>query len=884
LAFTNQAKQKHHVFQPIMKDAGFNDARQSVLRMERSQRCEHRLALLPAALVALYHCASMNEALDRACEFARKIVTADLLMVVLRDPSQTCRSCESSPAHTDSPELDAALLHELEEWLLGVNKTTYLRDLRDLSAGAAYKPPGAASQHFTTLLAVTCADHPGFAVLAMWKKEFHPDEYDIAILESIVSGTLVHIERLNAMSALQESETRFRTLVEDTAQVIWEADPDGRSATPSGSWQAHATMDVERWRRFGWQSIVHPEDLADVEKQWRSAIAARRPVNNEFRIRDTEGQWRWTHSRAAPIYRADGTICKWVGMNIDITERKEAETRLRESEEFNRISAEAAQVGTWYIDLQADQLVISPKKAELLGLPHDRRQISVEEWKSWVCPEDAPKVMHAIDNVVKSRTAIDVEYRINLPGQDERWLYSRGTVISDGDRPVRRLYGATLDITKRKKAVETIWRQANFDPLTGLPNRRLFHDRLDHAIKSAHRHEHKLALLFLDLDRFKQVNDLLGHDTGDKLLMHVAGRLSECVRESDTVARLSGDEFTIILTDLPRESHVENVTQNILVRLNAPFHLGSGVAHISTSIGAALYPDDGLEASDLMRKADQAMYSAKASGRNCFRYFTPSMDEVAHLHVTLQNELRQALASNQLRIVYQPVVALKDNRIVKAEALLRWHHPQLGNIEPAVFIPLAEESGLINDIGDWVFQQAAMTAKKWSTESETAIHICINKSPAQFLRQRSMDSWVGYLKRIGLPGNSITVEITEGLLMNNSTAITDELLRYRDAGIMVAIDDFGTGYSSMAYLKKFHVDFLKIDQSFVHDIDCDHTHRTIAESIIVMAHKLGMKVIAEGVETEEQRSILAEAGCDYGQGFLFCKPVCLSELESMLRH
>jgi diguanylate cyclase (GGDEF)-like protein/PAS domain S-box-containing protein len=865
-----------------MKYAGFNDARQS--RVEQAQRCEHRLALLPAALVALYHCASIDEALDRSCAFARKIVVADLLMVVLKDTSHTCRSCESDLLHHGSAEPDSNLLHELEEWLSGVNETVYLHDLRDLSATAAMRPPGESSTHFTSLLAITCAEHTGFAVLAMWKKQFEPDQHDIAILESIIGGTLAHIERLDAMSALQESETRFRTLVEDTAQVIWEADPDGHSVTPSGSWQTHASIDVERWRRLGWQAIVHPEDLADVEKQWRSAIVARRPVNNEFRIRNAEGHWRWTHSRAAPIYKPDGSVCKWVGMNIDITERKEAETRLRESEEFNRISAEAAHVGTWYIDLQADQLVISAKKAELLGLPHDRRQISIEEWKSWVCPEDAPKVMQAIDNVVNSRTAIDVEYRINLPGQDERWLYSRGTVISDGDRPVRRLYGATLDITRRKKAVETIWRQANFDPLTGLPNRRLFHDRLDHAIKSAHRHQHKLALLFLDLDRFKQVNDLLGHDTGDKLLTHVAGRLSECVRESDTVARLSGDEFTIILTDLPRESHVEHVTQNILARLNKPFYLGSEVAHISTSIGAALYPDDGAEASDLMRKADQAMYSAKASGRNCFRYFTRSMDEIAHLHVTLQNELRQALVSNQLRILYQPVVALTDNRIVKAEALLRWHHPQLGNVEPAVFIPLAEESGLINDIGDWVFQQAAMTAKKWSGESETAIHISVNKSPAQFLRQRSMNSWIGYLKRIGLPGDSMTVEITEGLLMNSSAMITEELLRYRDAGIKVAIDDFGTGYSSMAYLKKFHVDFLKIDQSFVHNIDSDHTHRTIAESIIVMAHKLGMKVIAEGVETEEQRSILMEAGCDYGQGFLFCKPVSSSELETMLRH
>jgi diguanylate cyclase (GGDEF)-like protein/PAS domain S-box-containing protein len=839
------------------------------------QRFEQHLKLLPAALVALYQCMTVEEVLDTTCRYAKEMVNADLAFVVLQEDKITRFSSDAS--HKSNKRL----LEKLAGWSARVCETI---NIRNTSKHDRYVLPAFFSPFCRSLIVIPCQKSSKVVLLTSWESEFLADRHDIAILESITGATLSHIERLAAISALQESEVRFRTLVEDTAQATWEADPDGTINYLSASWEAYVGQTEEDWSRNGWQGAVHPDDLAYVKEQWRNAVASYRPVNVEFRLRNAQGKWCWTHARAAPIFNPDGTVRKWVGMNIDITDAKDAEARLRESEEFNRVSAEAGHIGTWYIDLQANELVLSPKKAELLGLPKDTPQIAVEQWMSWLCPDDVPKVMLAIQDVLSNRTAIDVEYRINLPGQAERWLYSRGTVIVDGNRPVRRLYGATLDITERKQAVETIWRQANFDSLTSLPNRRLFHDRLEHDIKSAYRNHHKLALLFLDLDRFKQVNDLLGHDIGDKLLVHVAERLRGCARGSDTVARLSGDEFTVILTDLPERGHIELVTQKILNKLSQPFHLDDDVAHISVSIGAALYPDDGKEPSELMRKADQAMYAAKANGRNGFSYFTKSMDEEAHLHVMLLNELRQALANAQLQVLYQPVVTLDDSRIVKAEALLRWQHPRLGRIDPIVFIPLAEESGVINDIGTWVFQQAAMTAKRCSDQLGGTFQISVNTSPAQFRQQEGMGGWIRYLNEIGLSGDSITIEITEGLLMNSSAVITDELLRYRAAGIKVAIDDFGTGYSSMAYLKKFHVDFLKIDQSFVRDIASDHTQRTIAESIIVMAHKLGLKVIAEGVETEAQRAILEEAGCDYGQGFLFCKPVPSSEFELMLHH
>lgn len=840
-----------------------------------TQRFKQRLLSLPDALSTVYHCETVEEILDTTCHYVTNIMAPDLTVVVLQQGENLLFSSKGD--HQSSQRL----LEEITSWAIQADEITIICD--------SSKPndctlPPAFQSSFTSLVAIPCQAHTKVVALASWVNEVVIDQHDIAILESIVGATLSSVERLTAIASLQESEVRFRTLVEDTAQAIWEADPDGMINFLSASWQAYTGQTEAEWSHNGWQAVVHPEDLDYVCTQWNKAIASQRPVNAEYRLRTAQGTWRWTHARAAPIFNPDKTVRKWVGMNIDITETKETEARLRESEEFHRVSIEAGHIGTWYIDVQADELVLSPKKAELLGLPPETSRIGLGQWMSWLCPDDVPKVKQAIENIIKDRTSIDVEYRINLPNQSERWLYSRGTVIVDNDRPVRRMYGATLDITERKQTIETIWRQANFDALTGLPNRRLFHDRLDQDIKSAHRNHQKRALFFLDLDRFKQVNDLLGHDTGDQLLTQVADRLLTCISESDTVARLSGDEFTVILADLPQHGHIEFVAQNILNKLSQPFYLGNDIVHISGSIGAAIYPDDGKEPTDLMRKADQAMYAAKANGRNCFSYFTKSMDEEAHWHVMLSNELRHALAKSQLHILYQPVVAMKTNRIVKAEALLRWQHPRLGRIDPTTFIPLAEESGTINEIGNWVFQQAAMAAKRWSEQLGGQFQISVNKSPAQFLQHRGGSDWLSYLRKIGLSGDSITVEITEGLLMDTTSDITDELLRYRDAGVRVAIDDFGTGYSSMAYLKKFHVDFLKIDQSFVRDIVSDHTQRTIAESIIVMAHKLGLEVIAEGVETEEQRAILVEAGCDYGQGFLFCEPIPPLELESMLRH
>ncbi len=439
------------------------------------------------------------------------------------------------------------------------------------------------------------------------------------------------------------------------------------------------------------------------------------------------------------------------------------------------------------------------------------------------------------------------------------------------------------DITRKKESEELIWKQANFDALTGLPNRRMLHDRLQQAIRKAQRSRLPMALLFVDLDRFKEINDTLGHHMGDVLLADAAQRLVSCVRDGDTVARLGGDEFTIILNDLDDVGAIERVAQDILSKLADPFPLRDEVGYVSASIGVTLYPDDANSVEDLLKNADQAMYAAKAQGRDRCCYFTASMQEIAQERMRVIGDLRIALKERQLRVYFQPIVEISSGRIVKAEALLRWQHPQRGLVTPGEFIALAEESGIIHDIGDWVFTESAGWAKRWRTERNRNFQVSINMSPMQFNKGAGdPEPWLAHLRQLDLSGDSIVVEITEGQLLHGNTTLDKILLQFREAGIQVVVDDFGTGSSSLAYVKKFGINYLKIDKSFIHNLAPGSSDLILSEAIIVMAHTLGMKVIAEGVETSAQHDLLLAAGCDLAQGYLYARPMPPEEFESLL--
>lgn len=569
-------------------------------------------------------------------------------------------------------------------------------------------------------------------------------------------------------------------------------------------------------------------------------------------------------------------------------ETAEINARLRDVEERWRFALDSTGAGVWDLDIPANRILLSSRSKAMLGFADHEIGSCMDDWLQRVHPDDLPGLMAARQPLLDGRRDTFVhEHRKRCKDGSWKWIQAHGMVVTrDSAHAPTRLIGTYLDVSERRQAEETIQRQANFDPLTQLPNRRLFLDRLGQEIIKSQRADFFLALLLVDLDEFKEVNDTLGHDVGDILLQEAARRIRSCLRDTDTVARLGGDEFTVILADLSDRTHIETIAQKIIGRLAEPFRLGDELAYITASIGITVYPGDADDIDTLLKHADQAMYAAKKHGRNRFFYFTASLQEAAQTRLKLSRDLREAIAARQFVAHFQPIVELSTGRTCKAEALLRWRHPTRGLVNPMDFIPLAEETGLINEIGEWVLMESARRVQAWRDEFGDDFQVSINMSPVQFRaegRPRTQ-AWLRHLQDIGLPGTNLTIEITENLLLNAHADVTEQLLAFRDAGIQIAIDDFGTGYSTLSYLKQFPIDYLKIDRSFVRDIETDPNDMALSRAIIVMAHELGLKVIAEGVETAGQRALLAAAGCDYAQGYLYAgKPLPPDEFESWLR-
>lgn len=436
------------------------------------------------------------------------------------------------------------------------------------------------------------------------------------------------------------------------------------------------------------------------------------------------------------------------------------------------------------------------------------------------------------------------------------------------------------DITERNHAESKIKKLTYQDDLTGLPNRLLFMERISQELIKAERYKQKLAILFLDMDNFKNVNDTLGHDTGDKVLIEASKRLNSCIRKSDTACRFGGDEFVVCLSNINLDESADLVAQKIIKEFTRPFEITDDVFYLSISIGITIYPDDALSIQDLLKQGDQAMYAAKEKGGNNACYYEASMQEKVMLRKEMIQNLKIAISENQFSIHYQPIVELATEEIYKAEALIRWDHPSLGFIPPSKFIPIAEDTDMINEIGDWVFKNATLQALKWQTKFNPNFQISINKSPKQF--ERNDNDWLGYLDQMQISPSNIIIEITEGLLMDFNDSNATQLLNYRKRGVQIGLDDFGTGYSSLSYLKKLDIDYIKIDRTFVKNLTHNSDDKVLCEAIIVMAHKLGIKTIAEGIETESQKQILLEAGCDYGQGYLFSKPITAEDFEKRL--
>lgn len=424
-----------------------------------------------------------------------------------------------------------------------------------------------------------------------------------------------------------------------------------------------------------------------------------------------------------------------------------------------------------------------------------------------------------------------------------------------------------------KKAQLTIEHQANYDLLTALPNRRLFNDRLEQAIRASRRDNTKVCLMFLDLDRFKDVNDTMGHDVGDELLSQMAQRVAGCLREVDTVARLGGDEFTILLSDFENRLEAVQVAQKLIAAIEKPLKINQKTIRASTSVGITFYPDDGTDAGLLMQNADRAMYAAKEMGGGTYAFYSSELELSWNSRKFILDELEYALDQGHLKVFYQPIID-KNGQVVAAEALVRWQHPERGLIQPAEFLPVAEHMGFVDKLDDYVFTQVCQQIKQWQQQDLAHFRVAVNRSAKGFgAQQDGRLDWIKFMTGYEIDSSMITLEITESVLMQRQMESRDLLRNLRNFGVRISIDDFGTGYSSLAYLKQLDVDFLKIDQSFVRDLEEDASDRAIIEAIIVMAKRLDIRVVAEGVETASQRDILIALDCDFLQGYLFARPM-----------
>ncbi|NOQ82248.1 MAG: bacteriohemerythrin [Methylophaga sp.] len=679
--------------------------------------------------------------------------------------------------------------------------------------------------------------------------------------------------RMRAEEALSRSEERWQFILEGGAEGVW--DWDIEQDTVYHSEEELSLFDIVGDKTKGkgvkQKSNIHPADRDRVEADLHAHLDGKTEFYiNKHRVLLDNGSWSWVLSRGKVVSRDEhGTALRMVGTHSDITERELASLIYRHSSQalfVTNANNDIISINSAFTDITgySEQEVIGANPRFLSSGKHN----AMFYQQMW---EAINATGHWEGEICNQRKNGDI-YTENL---------KINTVVGPNGL-VDHHIALFSDITEKKKADELIVQHANFDMLTQLPNRHLFQEHLQFGINKAQRSGLPIALLFIDLDRFKEVNDSFGHDVGDMLLIETAQRINSCVRESDTVARIGGDEFTVILAEIKDLYIIERITQKIIDALNKPYTLGNNHAYVSASVGITLYPDDSTDVASMLKLADQAMYKAKARGRNCYSYFTQAMQEEAQRHQQLIIDLRSAVQAGEFELYYQPIVDSKTGEIRKAEALLRWNHPTDGMISPADFIPLAEESGLIVEIGDWVFKQVVNQAKLWTEKYDVDFQISINKSPIQFLSGTNHEHWLEYLAELDLLGQAVVIEITEGLLLESDQNIINQLLQFHDAGIQVALDDFGTGYSALAYLKKFDIDYLKIDRSFIQGLAPDSDDMALSEAIIVMAHTLGLKVIAEGVETEQQLQLLKKVDCDYIQGYLVSKPVPAEAFEQLL--
>jgi diguanylate cyclase (GGDEF)-like protein/PAS domain S-box-containing protein len=633
--------------------------------------------------------------------------------------------------------------------------------------------------------------------------------------------------------------------------------------------------------RVSYESLTHPDDRARVREEIQNGIAISKRFDVEYRILNSKGEERWVWERGSGVFDECGDLIAIEGLVQDVTERKESNQALREAERRYYNLFENALEGIFRTTLEGQYLDANPALARIYGFESPAELIkSLKDIRNqlYVQPQRREEFMQ----LIKARGLVSgFESQVYRKNGEIIWISENARAVFGDDGRVACYEGTVEDVTELKLYQARIEQQANYDMLTGLANRSLLNERLQQAIFTATRQGTRLGVVFIDLDRFKYINDSLGHHVGDELLRAMAERLKASVRESDTVARLGGDEFVLLINGQNDPESMAIVLERMLLDISEPWTIAQGDFNVTCSIGVALFPEDGHSAEVLLKHADSAMYRAKEKGRNNFQFFTAELNALITERLEMENRLRRALERDQFTLHYQPRIDMRTQELIGAEALLRWQPAEGEEITPSRFIPVAEEIGLLAPIGKWVLRTACRQNKQWQDAGLQPFTISVNVSPRQFRQDSFVATVTEILRETGLEARYLEIELTESAVMQDAEQFIAMLGELNELGVQITLDDFGAGYSSLSYLKRLPVDRLKVDRSFVQDIATDADDATIVRTIIALGHNLGMKVVAEGVETAEQLEFLRINSCDELQGYYFAKPVPAAEFEQM---
>jgi diguanylate cyclase (GGDEF)-like protein/PAS domain S-box-containing protein len=664
---------------------------------------------------------------------------------------------------------------------------------------------------------------------------------------------------------------------------VWEWDSNSNSMTwDAAMFEIYGLPPTVPMPYDKWSAAVHPEDLPSVEARFEKVIAEKSQGYEEFRIIRTDGSLRNLSAVEGVVLDEYAKVNRVIGVNVDITERKAAERHLAQMEDRYRGLLEAAPDAMVVVNPGGDIVLLNVQAEKTFGY---RRDELVGQKVKNIIPEGfAERLVADALRSTEDALAQQIDTGIEITGRRKNGSeFPIEIMLSPLEGAEGILVTAAIrDITTRKKADAQMIHSAEHDFLTGLPNRLLLNDRVGQAILLARRHGNKVAVLFLDLDGFKHINDSLGHTIGDNLLQSVAKRLLSCVRASDTVSRQGGDEFVVLLSEVEKTEDAAIAARRMLQAVAEAHAIDQHELHVTTSIGVSVYPDDGLDAETLIKDADTAMYQAKEDRRQSYQFFTPAMNVRAVERQSIEESLGRALERQEFELHYQPKINLRTGKITGAEALIRWTHPTRGRVSPAQFIPAAEDCGLILPIGNWALCEACRQARAWLDAGLPLATIAVNISAIEFRNENFLEGVFAVLKDTGLDPRCLELELTESVLMKHAEATESILKALRSRGVQLAVDDFGTGYSSLSYLRRFSVDTLKIDQSFIRQITTTPHETTIVTAIISMGRSLKLRVVAEGVETQEELAFLQTHRCDEAQGYYFSRPVLPEQFAKLL--